>query len=138
MMGHPEFDEEASIGEKGRIGEEGNKDGIVIVVETSAVPIEAFEEGNTLAAKLQRFAGKVKIEQRGIERVPENERTDTNGVVNVGTMVRCSKFTFFATNELMTLICPRRSGLQQTWWSARSQLVHWLHQCLTLASWTVY
>jgi hypothetical protein len=77
-MGHSEFDEETSIGEKG-------KDGIII--ETGAVPTEALEEGNTWSAKLQRLAGKFKIEQRGIERVPENERTDTNGVINVGTMV---------------------------------------------------
>lgn len=77
-MGHSEFDEEISIGEKGGKDE--------VVVETGAVPTEAFEQGNTWSAKVQRLAGKFKIEQRGIERVPENERTDTNGVVNVGTM----------------------------------------------------
>lgn len=37
-----------------------------------------------------RFAGKFKIEQRGIERVPEDERYDTGvkGLLNAGTMVR--------------------------------------------------
>jgi hypothetical protein len=78
-MGHSQFDEEASIGEKGKDS---------IVVETGAVPEDAFEQGDSWSAKLQRLAGKFKIEQRGIERVPENERTDTNGVINVGTMVR--------------------------------------------------
>jgi hypothetical protein len=77
-MGRSHFDEEASLGEK-------EKD--VIVIETGAVPTEEFERGNSWSAKLQRLAGKFKIEQRGIERVPENERTDTNGVINVGTMV---------------------------------------------------
>jgi hypothetical protein len=79
-MGHSEFDEEISIGDK------GGKDEVII--ETGAIPTEAFEQGNTWSAKVQRLAGKFKIEQRGIERVPENERTDTNGVANVGTMVR--------------------------------------------------
>jgi hypothetical protein len=49
---------------------------------------DVFEQGNTWPAKLQRLARKLKIEQRGIERVPENERPDVNGVINVGTMVR--------------------------------------------------
>ena len=57
-----------------------------IVDETGAVPAESFEIGNTLYARLQRVAGRFKIEQRGIERVPENERTDTS-LVKVGTMV---------------------------------------------------
>jgi len=77
-MGHSEYDEEASAGEKGEY--------IVDIVDTSAVPEAALSQGNTWTAKLQRLAGKLKIEQRGIERVPEDERTDTNGVLNVGTM----------------------------------------------------
>jgi hypothetical protein len=93
-MGHSEFDEEISIGEKGSKHE--------VVIETGAVPTEAFEQGNTWSAKVQRLAGKFKIEQRGIERVPENERTDTNGVVNVGTMVRENTAICICT---MTKLC---------------------------------
>lgn len=52
---------------------------------TGAVPDESFEYGDSLYAKLQRFAGRFNIEQRGIERVPENERTDTS-YVNIGSM----------------------------------------------------
>jgi hypothetical protein len=54
-----------------------------------AVPGEVFEQGNTLYAKIQRMAGKFNIEQRGIERVPENERTESGAkaLLNVGTMV---------------------------------------------------
>jgi NCS1 nucleoside transporter family len=53
--------------------------------ETGAVPGESFEYGSSAYAKLQRLAGKFHVEQRGIERVPENERTDTS-LLNVGTM----------------------------------------------------
>ncbi len=52
----------------------------------AAVPGNAFTEGNSLYAKIQRFAGRYNIEQRGIERVPEDERTDRH-LMNVGTMV---------------------------------------------------
>jgi hypothetical protein len=111
-MGHSQFDEENSIGEKS-----GKED---VLVETGAVPEEAFVQGDTWSAKLQRFAGKFKIEQRGIERVPENERTDTNGVLNVGTMVReCA--LFFLLDEWTVTILVGRSGSQRIWWSARSQ-----------------
>lgn len=53
--------------------------------QTSGVPGESFEIGNSPYAKLQRFVGRFGVEQRGIERVPENERTDTN-LRKVGTM----------------------------------------------------
>ncbi|KAK5201203.1 Purine-cytosine permease fcy21 [Cryomyces antarcticus] len=58
------------------------------VHEDGAVPGESFEYGDTFYAKMQRLAGRFKIEQRGIERVPENERTDTGfrGLLNVSTM----------------------------------------------------
>ncbi|KAF2090441.1 purine-cytosine permease [Saccharata proteae CBS 121410] len=54
-------------------------------VDDGAVPGESFESGNSLYARVQRMAGKLNIEQRGIERVPENERTDTS-YANIGTM----------------------------------------------------
>lgn len=53
---------------------------------TGAVPGETFVYGDSLYAKLQRIAGRFNIEQRGIERVPENERTDTS-YLNIGSMV---------------------------------------------------
>lgn len=61
-----------------------------------AVPGETFVQGESLYAKVQRLAGKYHVEQRGIERVPENERYDTS-LLNVGTMVcqvnkLCRKF----------------------------------------------
>jgi len=59
------------------------------VDEDGAVPGESFEYGNSLYAKAQRFAGKFHVEQRGIERVPEYERTDDGfkALLNVSTMV---------------------------------------------------
>lgn len=52
-----------------------------------AVRGESFVYGNSAYARLQRLAGKFHIEQRGIERVPEDERTDTS-YLNIGSMVR--------------------------------------------------
>lgn len=53
--------------------------------ESGAVHGESFTVGNSTYAKLQRLAGKLNLEQRGIERVPDDERTDKN-VWKVGTM----------------------------------------------------
>ncbi|KAJ0421837.1 permease for cytosine/purines, uracil, thiamine, allantoin-domain-containing protein [Aspergillus carlsbadensis] len=50
-----------------------------------AVPGESFAYGDSLYAKIQRLAGKLKIEQRGIERVPAAEQTDTS-YTNIGSM----------------------------------------------------
>lgn len=54
--------------------------------ESGAVPASSFEHGDSLYAKLQRLGGKIKVEQRGIERVPEDERTDSS-YWNIGSMV---------------------------------------------------
>lgn len=51
-----------------------------------AVPGESFEYGDSVYAKIQRLAGKLNIEQRGVERVPESERTDSS-YLNIGSMV---------------------------------------------------
>ncbi|KAL3475785.1 eukaryotic translation initiation factor 3 subunit G-domain-containing protein [Aspergillus californicus] len=50
-----------------------------------AVPGESFSYGNSLYAKIQRLAGSLQVEQRGIERVPAAEQTDTS-YTNVGSM----------------------------------------------------
>ncbi len=51
-----------------------------------AIPGETFMHGETLYAKVQRLAARFHVEQRGIERIPEDERHDTS-LLNVGTMV---------------------------------------------------
>ncbi|KAL4750357.1 hypothetical protein BDW72DRAFT_203993 [Aspergillus terricola var. indicus] len=50
-----------------------------------AVPGETFTYGDSMYAKIQRLAAKLNIEQRGIERVPPAEQTDTS-VFNIGSM----------------------------------------------------
>lgn len=47
---------------------------------------QSFVVGNNAYSSLQRLAGKFGVEQRGIERVPEDERTDTN-LFKVATLV---------------------------------------------------
>ncbi|KAL1982708.1 hypothetical protein VTN96DRAFT_959 [Rasamsonia emersonii] len=59
--------------------------GNLLYDDTGAVPGESFEYGDSLYARLQRFAGKLRVEQRGIERVPDDERTDTS-YTNIGSM----------------------------------------------------
>ncbi|KAJ4504169.1 Purine-cytosine permease fcy21 [Exophiala dermatitidis] len=53
--------------------------------ESGAVHGETFVTGDTFYHRLQRFAGRYGVEQRGIERVPEDERTDKS-TLKVGTM----------------------------------------------------
>lgn len=59
-----------------------------VVDEGHAVPGESFVYGNSLYAKIQRVAGKFHVEQRGIERVPEDERVDRGfkALLNTSTM----------------------------------------------------
>jgi hypothetical protein len=74
---HP-YDVEYNAAEKHRSS--------IVPDESGAVHGESFVVGDTLYHKLQRFVGRYGVEQRGIERVPEDERTDKN-VWKVGTMV---------------------------------------------------
>ncbi|KIX08177.1 uncharacterized protein Z518_02833 [Rhinocladiella mackenziei CBS 650.93] len=57
----------------------------IVPDQSGAVHGELFVTGDTLYAKLQRLAGRFRIEQRGIERVPDDERTDKS-TFKVGTM----------------------------------------------------
>ena len=59
----------------------------VYTSEAPAVPTEIFLTGDSLYAKIQRTVFQFGVEPRGIERVPEDERTDTN-LMKVGTLVR--------------------------------------------------
>ncbi|KAL8868672.1 MAG: hypothetical protein Q9198_008097, partial [Flavoplaca austrocitrina] len=53
--------------------------------ENGAVPGESFTIGSSLYARTQRFANRFGVEPRGIERVPEDERTDKT-LAKAGTM----------------------------------------------------
>ncbi|OTA99396.1 hypothetical protein M426DRAFT_325155 [Hypoxylon sp. CI-4A] len=59
--------------------------GFGYVSDENAIRSQAFTSGGSWYAKLQRFAGRVGLEQRGIERVPSDERTDSS-IIQVGTL----------------------------------------------------
>ena len=61
----------------------------IIPDESGAVHGESFVHGDGMYAKLQRMVTKFGVEARGIERVPDDERTDKS-TMKVGTMVRCA------------------------------------------------
>lgn len=56
------------------------------VGDEGAVHAETFVVGDSMYAKIQRYASKFGVEARGIERVPSDERTDSN-MSKIGTMV---------------------------------------------------
>jgi hypothetical protein len=66
--------------------DEGYPDVAVGYTDAGAVHKHEFTAGDSWYHKLQRVAGKFGVEQRGIERVPADERTDT-GMSKIGTMV---------------------------------------------------
>ena len=66
--------------------------------DAPAVSGEVFVTGDTPYAKIQRAVSKFGVEPRGIERVPEDERTDTI-LMKVGTMVRTPRISRDAMAE---------------------------------------
>lgn len=67
-------------------GTDAEKGPPIYTSEAPAVATEIFLTGDSLYAKIQRAVFQFGVEPRGIERVPEDERTDTN-LMKVGTMV---------------------------------------------------
>ncbi len=60
--------------------------GVGYTGDENAVHKSDFTRGTGLYSRLQRVAGKLGVEQRGIERVPSDERTDAK-MSSVGTLV---------------------------------------------------
>jgi len=56
-------------------------------LEENTVRKEDFSAGDSVYAKLQRFVGKFGVEERGIERVPRDERLGA-GMYQIGMLVR--------------------------------------------------
>lgn len=81
----------------------------VYTTEGGAVPGESFEYGNSLYARIQRLAGRFNIEQRGIERVPEDERTD-HSLLNVGTMVMLPSLPYMSSWLMPPAVALRQHG----------------------------
>ena len=95
------------------------EDRVSSFADDGAVPGETFVQGNSTYAKIQRLAAKFHVEQRGIERVPEDERFD-NSLLNVGTMVSLLQMFERITIDKID------SGSPPTWWCRLSPLVSWL------------
>ncbi|KAI1810273.1 purine-cytosine permease [Poronia punctata] len=55
------------------------------MTDLNVVSKDELAEGDSLFARIQAFAGKLGVEQRGIERVPSDERTDSS-MSQVGTL----------------------------------------------------
>ena len=100
-------------------GREEQHHSILAPDESGAVHGESFTAGTGVYYKLQRIAGRFGVEQRGIERVPDDERSDKS-VVKVGTMVGSLQ------RPLMTRGLSRNSGLLPTWWFPHSPSEHLL------------
>ena len=83
--------------------------------ENGAVPGESFTIGSSLYARTQRFANRFGVEPRGIERVPEDERTDKT-LAKAGTMV-CIPSTWSILTMYKCSYTANRisSGLRPTW-----------------------
>lgn len=83
----------ALLGEKKDVesnGEQSVEDVPAEYTDEGAVRKSDFTAGNSTYAKLQRFAGRFGIEQRGIERVPRDEQTETH-MSKIGTLVSLLK-----------------------------------------------
>jgi Permease for cytosine/purines, uracil, thiamine, allantoin len=74
-MSEKMVDPEGSLTEKHQIN----------VLDREEGSVEDFGAGDSIWAKLQRIAGGFGVEQRGIQRVPENERTDKT-LSKIGTL----------------------------------------------------
>ena len=79
-----EYDIETAPAEKPKFANE--TDSAEYIGDEGAVSAETFIVGDSFYAKAQRFAGKFGVEQRGIERVPSDERLPA-GMSQIGTLV---------------------------------------------------
>ena len=79
-----EYDVEAAPAEKPSFVNE--TDSAEYIGDEGAVAAETFVVGDSFYAKAQRLAGKFGVEQRGIERVPSDERLPA-GMSQIGTLV---------------------------------------------------
>ncbi len=78
------IDVEVNGGEKPAYTKDTNSSDYV--GDEGAVAAETFVMGDSWVAKVHRLAGKLGVEQRGIERVPSDERENAH-MSQIGTMV---------------------------------------------------
>jgi hypothetical protein len=93
-------------------------DSDVGAVNENSVRKEDFTTGDSLYTRLQRFAGKLGIEQRGIERVPNDKRRDSS------------------MSQISTLVSPcYLSGLEAK--PVRSNAAKWLSSNMVVSTFAV-
>ena len=87
------------------------------IADDGAVHAETFVIGDSWYAKTQRLAGKFGVEQRGIERVPSDERLDA-GMSQIGTLVSLQGHLSYK------ILIRILSGSQPIWSYQRSPSEH--------------
>lgn len=99
------------------------------VPDEGAVQAETFVVGDGWVAKAQRLAGKFGVEQRGIERVPSDERTN-DGMSQIGTLVRSFDFSTEQSELIKMIVAQREHGcLILCNWSPRiPHLLPWIYR----------
>lgn len=109
----------------------GNDSG-EFIPDDGAVAAETFVIGDSFYARAQRLAGKFGVEQRGIERVPSDERTDA-GMSQIGTLVWIPKIYLTSTpksttNSMTVAICQYGRFFVCNRGTRISRLLSWLHR----------
>ncbi|OKP12207.1 Purine-cytosine permease fcyB [Penicillium subrubescens] len=87
----------------------GAEDPSLVEEETGAVSASSFAYGNSMYARLQRLGGKIKVEQRGIERVPDGERNDI-AIFNVLACVGWAAANIIVGAQLINAVNPNVPG----------------------------
>jgi hypothetical protein len=98
------------------------------IPDEGAVHAETFVLGDSWYAKTQRLAGKFGVEQRGIERVPSDERSDA-GMSQIGTLVSFPKhyWNTEVTNSKVVAQCQHGRFVLCHWSSRISCLLPWIY-----------
>lgn len=85
-MSHQKFDYDVEAKTVNPTAYANESDSAEYIGDEGAIPTVALITGDSYYARAQRFVGRFGVEQRGIERVPSDERTN-DGMSQIGTMV---------------------------------------------------
>ena len=127
MSYQKEFDVETAPAEKPTFVNE--TDSAEFIGDDGAVPAETFIVGDSFYAKAQRLAGKFGVEQRGIERVPSDERLPA-GMSQIGTLVSLSKLMKMWGLALIKIVafCQHGRLRLRHWSSGLPSILPWIYR----------
>jgi hypothetical protein len=122
-----EYDVETAPAEKP--GFTNETDSADYIGDEGAVSAETFVMGNSLYARAQRLAGKFGVEQRGIERVPSDERLPT-GMSQIGTLVSSGEQCIckIETDQFAVALCQHGRLCLRHWSTCLPCLLSWIHR----------